>query len=195
MPHAGVILVVEVREGANGIRDAECSANISVRDVRLSRWRRRVGRGSITESVRLARLPSRTAPTGNWHDAEVAARIQSGIHACPDCRLCSPSLSAWPGGRSIAEEMSIQSAYRRNQCHAPEGPSIVEYRCWMQVRAATSAMGCAGVMHYPGRNDSVPDHPGDIRGRSAGDRGVGEAAVRPEMFPNWDLASGSQSTR
>ena len=67
--------------------------------------------------------------------------------------------------------MLIQSVHRRNQCHAPEGPSIVEYRCWMQVRAGASAMGCARMMHYPGRNNSVSDHPGDFWGRSAGDRG------------------------
>ena len=70
----------------------------------------------------------------------------------------------------------MQSVHRRNQCHAPEGPSIVEYRCWMQVRAAASATGRARMMHYPGRNDSVPEHPGDFQGRSAGDRGVGEAS-------------------
>ena len=83
--------------------------------------------------------------------------------------------------RMVRREIDRRGKRRYNlsiaeiECHAPEGPSIVEYRCWMQVRAAAFAMGCARMMHYPGRNDSAPHHPGDFRGRSAGDRGVGEA--------------------
>ena len=97
----------------NGCGDAGCVSNGSIRDARTTRWRRRAGRGSITDSVRLARRPSRSAISGESRDAEVAARFRSGIHACPTCRLSSPSLSAWSGRRSIAEEMSIQSVHCR----------------------------------------------------------------------------------
>ena len=50
-------------------------------------------------------------------------------------------VAAWSGGRSIAEEMSIQSVHCENQCHAREGPSILENRWWKQVRAALPPRG------------------------------------------------------
>ena len=174
MPRSGPLVVVEVPE-ANGSRGGGCPSDGSIRDARLSRWRRRAGRGSIAQFVRWARRPSRSALTGDWRDAEAAARFRPGIHACPACRLCSPSLSAWSGRRSIAEEMPIQSVNRRNQCHAPEGLSMVENRCWIRVGAAASALGWARMIHYPEGNDSAPDHPDVFQGRSASDRGVGEA--------------------
>ena len=180
MPRSGPLVVVEV-SGANGSRGGACPSDGSIRDARLSRWRRRAGRGSIVQFVRWARRPSRSALICDWHDAEAAARFRPGIHACPACRLCSPSLSAWSGRRSTTEEMSIQSVHRRNQCHAPEEPSMVENRCWMRVGAAASALGWARMMHYPGGNDSARDHPGVIQGRSAGDRGVDEAWGGREM--------------
>ena len=90
MPRAGAI-VVEARGREQLPRRRMCVQWLNSRYA-TSRWRRRAGRGSITESVRLARQPSRSALTGEWRDAEIAARFQSGIHACPSCRVQSITL-------------------------------------------------------------------------------------------------------
>ena len=174
MPRAGAVAVVKVR-GANGSRNAGYSSGGSIRDARSSRWRRRAGRGSITESVRLARRQSRSAIFGEWRDAEFSTRFRSGIYACPSCRVQSITLrmvrTATDRRRDVDTIRTLQ-----NHRYARAGPSIVEYRRWMRVRAAAS-LECARMMHYPRemlRRRVTP-------ACSAGDRGLTEAWGRPEM--------------
>ena len=46
------------------------------------------------------------------------------------------------------------------------------------------------MIHYPGSIGSVSDHPGAIRGRSAGDRGLAETSDGREMSRYADSVAG-----
>ena len=91
------------------------------------------GRRTVTDTVRMALRHSQSALTGDSRDAEAAvARFRSGIHALPSRpRAQTVTLCAWSTRMLIDKGMKVQSVNRRNQCHAPDGPAIVESWCGM----------------------------------------------------------------
>ena len=87
-------------------------------------------RRTVTDTVHMALRHSQSALTGDLRDAEAAARFRSGIRALPShSRAQTVTLRAWSRRTLIDKGMQVQSVNRRNQCHAPDGPAIVESWC------------------------------------------------------------------